>query len=51
MENLLGYSKPRGSVFDETKRDDVLNLTDLVENNIDPGSFFMKTFPHKESRH
>jgi predicted AAA+ superfamily ATPase len=27
-------------VFDETKRDDVLDLIDLVENNIDPGRFF-----------
>ncbi|WP_220667583.1 hypothetical protein [Oceanobacillus bengalensis] len=45
MKTLLEYCKPRGSVFDETKRDDVLDLTDLVENNIDPGRFFDENFP------
>lgn len=45
MKTLLEYCKPRRSVFDETKRDDVLDLTDLVENNIDPARFFEENFP------
>jgi hypothetical protein len=44
MRSLLEYCKPRASVFDETKRDDVLDLTDLVENNIDPARFFEENY-------
>jgi predicted AAA+ superfamily ATPase len=45
VKTLLEYCKPRGSVFDEAKRDNVLDLTDLIENNIDPVRFFDENFP------
>ncbi|GAV24832.1 glycosyl transferase [Carboxydothermus islandicus] len=44
MKTLYELCKPRESVFDETKRDDVLDLTDLVENRIDPYRFFEENF-------
>lgn len=44
MKSLFELCKPRESVFDETKRDDVLDLTDLVENRIDPNRFFEENF-------
>ena len=40
MRSLFELCKPRASVFDETKREDVLNLSDLIEGNIDPKAFF-----------
>ncbi|MFD1040348.1 DUF499 domain-containing protein [Virgibacillus byunsanensis] len=45
MKSLLEYCKPRGSVFDETKRDDVLDLTDLVDKNINASEFFEENYP------
>ncbi|PRR70126.1 DUF499 domain-containing protein [Clostridium thermopalmarium] len=45
MKTLFELCKPRESVFDETKRDDVLDLTDLVENRINPVEFFEENFP------
>ena len=33
MKTLFEVCKPRESVFDEYKREDVLNLSDLVENS------------------
>ena len=44
MKSLFELCEPRDSVFDETKRDDVLDLTDLIENNIDPNDFFDENF-------
>ncbi|MBF0120192.1 MAG: DUF499 domain-containing protein [Desulfobacterales bacterium] len=44
MKTLFELCKPRLSVFDETKREDVLNLSDLVEGRIDPASFFEENY-------
>ncbi|CCJ33432.1 DUF499 domain-containing protein [Caloramator australicus] len=44
MKTLLELCKPRESVFDETKRDDVLDLTDLIENRINPEEFFEENY-------
>lgn len=44
MRSLLDLCRPRGSVFDETKRDDVLDLTNFIENRINPENFFEETF-------
>lgn len=44
MKTLFELCKPRESVFDETQRDDVLDLTDLIENRIDPHRFFEENF-------
>ena len=44
MNSLSNLCKPRESVFDETKRDDVLDLTDLTDNSIDPTEFFVENY-------
>lgn len=44
MRTLFELCKPRESVFDETKREDVLNLSDLVEGRIDPAAFFEENY-------
>lgn len=44
MKTLFELCKPRQSVFDETKREDVLNLSDLVEGQIDPADFFEENY-------
>lgn len=44
MKTLLDLCKPRASVFDETKREDVLNLSDLNEGNIDCNRFFEENY-------
>jgi len=44
MKTLFELCQPRESVFDETKRDDVLDLTDLIENRIDPHRFFEENY-------
>lgn len=44
MKTLFELCKPRDSVFSEIKRDDVLNLSDLVENRINPYDFFDENF-------
>lgn len=44
MKALFDLCKPRQSVFDETKREDVLNLSDLVEGRIDPAAFFEENY-------
>jgi len=44
LKTLFELCQPRESVFDETKRDDVLDLTDLAENRIDPHRFFEENF-------
>ncbi len=45
MKTLFELCRPREGVFDETKRDDVLDLTDLIENRINPLEFFEENFP------
>lgn len=44
MKTLQQACMPRQSVFDENKRDDVLELTDLIQNRIDPNEFFNENF-------
>lgn len=44
MKTLYELCKPRQSVFDETKREDVLNLSDLVEGRISPAAFFEENY-------
>lgn len=40
MSSLAANCKPRDSVFDKARRDTVLDLTDLVQDRIDPEAFF-----------
>ena len=40
MKTIRQACVPRASTFDPTRRDTVLNLSDLVEDRIDPASFF-----------
>lgn len=44
MKSLYDLCIPRDSVFDETKQDDVLDLTDLVDNTINASEFFEENF-------
>lgn len=44
MKPLAQLCKPRPSVFDLTRRDTVLDLTDLVQDRIDPNAFFEENF-------
>lgn len=44
MKTLFDLCKPRQSVFDETKREDVLNLSDLIEGRINPADFFEENY-------
>ncbi|MDD3040647.1 DUF499 domain-containing protein [Bacteroides sp.] len=44
MKTLFDLCKPRHSVFDETKREDVLNLSDLMDGRIDPVAFFAENY-------
>lgn len=44
MKTLQQACIPRQSVFDENKRDDVLELTDLIQNRINPNEFFNENF-------
>ncbi|MDR3281284.1 MAG: DUF499 domain-containing protein [Synergistaceae bacterium] len=47
MRTVAELCKPRESVFLDTTRDDVLNLSDLIENKIDEGRFFGENFKTK----
>jgi len=47
MKTVFELCKPRESVFADTTRDDVLNLSDLIENKIDADKFFNETFMTK----
>jgi predicted AAA+ superfamily ATPase len=40
VQTLAEACKPRDSIFDSTRRDTVLDLTDLVQGRIDPDAFF-----------
>ncbi|NLC67598.1 MAG: DUF499 domain-containing protein, partial [Clostridiaceae bacterium] len=44
MRSLFELCRPRESVLDETKRDDVLDLTNLIDNRVDPYRFFEENF-------
>ena len=47
MQTIKALCKPRDSVFSDTIRDDVLNLSDLIEGKIDPAVFFDENFKTK----
>ena len=40
MKSVAELCRPRPNVFVDTARDDVLNLSDLIEGNIDPNAFW-----------
>lgn len=42
--NLKSMCKPRASVFDSSRRDVVLDLTDLTEDKINPDDFFSENY-------
>ena len=44
MKTLFEACKPRQSVFDETKRDDTLDLSNLLDGSINGKHFFEETF-------
>lgn len=44
MKNIFEVCKPRESVFDDSKRDDTLDLANLIDQSIDPEEFFNETF-------
>lgn len=44
MKALFDLCRPRQSVFEKTKREDVLNLSDLIEGNIECASFFEENY-------
>jgi len=44
MKPLNQLVKPRKSVFDKSKRDTVLDITDLIDGRINPEEFFTENF-------
>lgn len=44
MKTLFEVCKPRESVFDESKRDDTLDLSNLLDDSIDGEEFFKETY-------
>ncbi|MCU0833529.1 MAG: DUF499 domain-containing protein [Chromatiaceae bacterium] len=44
MRTIGQACKPRDSIFDKSRRDTVLDLTDLIEGRIDPDAFFRENF-------
>lgn len=44
MKTLYEVCKPRESVFDESKRDDTLDLSNLLDGSINGESFFEETY-------
>ncbi|MDR0764047.1 MAG: DUF499 domain-containing protein [Synergistaceae bacterium] len=47
MQTVSALCRPRESVFSDTTRDDVLNLSDLIEGKIDAAKFFDENFKTK----
>ncbi len=45
MKSLKQLCVPRDSVFDKSRRDIVLDVTDLLEEKINPSEFFEENFP------
>lgn len=43
MKTIRDMLKPRESVFSDTVRDDVLNLSDFAEGRVDKANFLKKT--------
>lgn len=43
-DSLFSLCKPRKSVFDTSRRDTVLDLTDLLDGKIDPTDFFSENY-------
>jgi hypothetical protein len=44
MKTLSQLCKPRRSVFDPSRRDTVLDLTDLIQGKINPNEFFAESY-------
>lgn len=44
MKTLKQLCKPRASVFDRSRRDTVLDLTNLIEDKINPEEFFAENY-------
>lgn len=44
LKSLFELCKPRESVFDETKRDDTLDLSNLIDGSINVDDFFKETY-------
>ncbi len=44
MQSLKQLCEPRPSVFDSQRRDTVLDITDLINDKIDPASFFEENY-------
>lgn len=44
MKSIFELCKPRKSVFDESKRDDTLDLANLIDQSIDAEEFFKETY-------
>ena len=44
MKTIAEMLKPRESVFSDTAREDVLNLSDFIEHRIDAEKFFTENF-------
>ncbi|MBW1863146.1 MAG: hypothetical protein JRJ02_12355 [Deltaproteobacteria bacterium] len=51
MKSLKQLCKPRSSVFDPSRRDTVLDITDLVEDHIDAQDFFEENYVTDGMRH
>ena len=47
MKHISELCKPRESVFIDTTREDVLNLSDFIEGRIDGDAFFSENFRTK----
>jgi len=47
MQTIKSLCKPRDSVYTDTTRDDVLNLSDLIEGKLDVDKFFNENFKTK----
>ena len=44
MRTVKQACVPRSSTFDPARRDTVLDLTDLIEDRIDPSAFFAENY-------
>lgn len=44
LKSLFELCKPRESIFDETKRDDTLDLSNLIDDSINAEDFFKETY-------
>jgi predicted AAA+ superfamily ATPase len=44
VRSLKQLCKPRNSVFDPQRRDTVLDLTDLIDDRINPDEFFAENY-------